>query len=136
MAQNGGPPACRFDVFRKGDTMARDYIRGVLSDNLKKLRKRRSWSQLELARRANISMNFLSDIERSRKWPYPETLQNLAAALGVEVFEFFKPKESETDFPVEEYINRFSNDMVVAVEKSVKNAVFTIARQYNQAPLR
>jgi transcriptional regulator with XRE-family HTH domain len=113
--------------------MANDYIRGVLSGNLKKLRKLRDWSQVELARRANISMNFLSDIECGRKWPYPETLQNLAAALGVEVFEFFRPKENETNPPVEEYLDQFSNDMVTAVEKSVKNAVSAIARQYSQS---
>jgi transcriptional regulator with XRE-family HTH domain len=115
--------------------MTGNYIRTVLSGNLKKLRKRRDWSQLELARRANISMTFLSDIECGRKWPYPETLQNLAGALGVEVFEFFKPTESETNPPVEEYLNRFSNDMVVAVEKSVKNAVSAIAQQYSRTPL-
>jgi transcriptional regulator with XRE-family HTH domain len=80
----------------------------------KKLRSRRDWSQTELAKRANISMNFLSEIERGRKWPYPETLQTLAEALGVEVFDFFTPKESETA-AVEAYMNRFSNDMVIAV---------------------
>jgi transcriptional regulator with XRE-family HTH domain len=76
-------------------------------------------------------MNFLSGIERGRKWPYPGTLQNLAAALEVEVFEFFRSKGEETP-DVEEYMNRFSNDMINAVEKSVKNAVFTIARQYKE----
>jgi transcriptional regulator with XRE-family HTH domain len=115
--------------------MPKNYIRAVLSGNLKKLRKRQDWSQLELAKRANISMTFLSDIECGRKWPYPETLQNLAKALGAEVFEFFKPTENETNPPVEEYINRFSNDMVVAVENSVKNAVSAIARQYSGTPL-
>jgi transcriptional regulator with XRE-family HTH domain len=112
--------------------MTRNYIRAVLSGNLKKLRKRQEWSQLELAKRANISMAFLSDIECGRKWPYPETLQNLAGALGVEVFEFFRPPENETNLPVEEYLNRFSADMVVAVEKSVKNAVSAITRQYSR----
>jgi transcriptional regulator with XRE-family HTH domain len=78
-------------------------------------------------------MNFLSEIERCHKWPYPETLQNLAAALGVEVFEFFKPEDGGPD--IETYINRFSNDMALAVEKSVRDTVFSIARQYSQMPL-
>jgi transcriptional regulator with XRE-family HTH domain len=108
-----------------------DYVRTVLSGNLKKLRSRREWSQTELAKKANISMNFLSEIERGRKWPYPETLQHLAEALEVEVFEFFKPKESETGPSIGEYINRLSNDMAVAVEKSVRDTVFNIARQYS-----
>jgi transcriptional regulator with XRE-family HTH domain len=110
--------------------MTNDYIRGVLSDNLKKLRKYREWSQTDLAEKANISMNFLSEIERGRKWPHPETLQNLAEALGVEVFEFFRPKENETTPGIEEYLNRLSTDIAVAVEKSVKDTVFNITRQY------
>jgi transcriptional regulator with XRE-family HTH domain len=77
-------------------------------------------------------MNFLSEIERCRKWPYPETLQNLAEALGVEVFEFFRPRDNETNTEIEAYINRLSNDMAVAVEKSIKDTVFNFARQYSQ----
>jgi transcriptional regulator with XRE-family HTH domain len=109
--------------------MPKEYIRTVLSGNLKKLRKGREWSQAELAKEANISTNFLSDIECGRKWPYPETLQNLAEALGVEVFEFFRPEDSENP-TIEEYINRFSTDTAIIVEKSIKNALFNIKRQY------
>jgi transcriptional regulator with XRE-family HTH domain len=105
--------------------MAKDYIRVVLSGNLRKLRKYREWSQTELAKKANISMNFLSEIERGRKWPYPETLQNLAEALGVEVFDFFNTKEDETSAPnIEEYLDRLSTNIAAAVEKSVKDTVF------------
>jgi transcriptional regulator with XRE-family HTH domain len=110
--------------------MAKDYIRAVLSGNLKKLRKYREWSQTELAKKANISMNFLSEIECGHKWPYPETLQSLAEALGVEVLEFFRPKENETMPGIEEHLNRLSTDIAVAVEKSVKDTVFNITRQY------
>jgi transcriptional regulator with XRE-family HTH domain len=110
--------------------MAKDYIRAVLSGNLRKLRKYREWSQTELAKKANISMNFLSEIERGRKWPYPETLQNLAEALGVEVFDFFKTREDETVPAIEDYLNRLSTDITVAVRKSVKDTIFNISRQY------
>jgi transcriptional regulator with XRE-family HTH domain len=108
--------------------MTGNYVRAVLSGNLKKLRKHREWSQTELAKKADISMNFLSEIECCRKWPYPETLQNLAAALGVEVFEFFKTQEDEADTPdIEEYLTRLSTNMAAAVEKSVKDTVFNTA---------
>jgi transcriptional regulator with XRE-family HTH domain len=113
--------------------MTGEYVRAALSSNIRKLRNRRDWTQTELAKRANISMNFLSEIERCHKWPYPETLQNLAEALGVEVFEFFKPEDGGPD--IETYINQFSNDMALAVEKSVRDTVFSIARQYSQTPL-
>jgi transcriptional regulator with XRE-family HTH domain len=109
--------------------MVKDYIRVILSGNLRKLRKHREWSQTELAKKANISMNFLSEIECCRKWPYPETLQNLAEALGVEVFDFFKTKEDETTpgTPnIEEYLNRLSTNIAAAVEKSVKDTITSL----------
>jgi transcriptional regulator with XRE-family HTH domain len=112
--------------------MTGDYVRSILSGNLKKLRNRREWSQTELAKKANISINFLSEIERGLKWPYPKTLQNLALALGVEVFEFFKPADSEP--AIEDYMNRFSTDTVIALEKSVKNTLFNIKQQYGGNP--
>jgi transcriptional regulator with XRE-family HTH domain len=115
--------------------MTGDYVRAVLSGNIRKLRNRREWPQAELAKRANISRNFLSEIERGRKWPYPETLQNLAEAFGVEVFEFFKPEESGPVPEIEAYISRLSNQMALAVEESVRDTVFSIARQYSQTPL-
>jgi transcriptional regulator with XRE-family HTH domain len=118
-------------LYWEWNTMTEEYVRSVLSGNLRKLRNRRKWSQTELAQKANISMNFLSGIERGRKWPYPKTLQNLAVALEVDVFEFFRPKEEETP-DIEEYMNRFSNDMVIAVEKSVKNTVSTVTQQYRK----
>jgi transcriptional regulator with XRE-family HTH domain len=108
--------------------MTGNYVRTVLSGNLRKLRKYRAWSQTELAKKANISMNFLSEIERGRKWPYPETLQNLAEALGVEVFDFFKTREDETAPGIEEYLDRLSTNIAAAVEKSVKDTVFNTAR--------
>jgi transcriptional regulator with XRE-family HTH domain len=112
--------------------MTRDYVRTVLSDNLKKLRTHRELSQTELAKEANISTNFLSEIERGIKWPYPKTLQNLAEALGVEVYEFFRPINAE-NLNIEEYINQFSTDTAIIVKKSIKDAFFNIKRQYNKS---
>jgi transcriptional regulator with XRE-family HTH domain len=116
--------------------MTRDHVRTVLSDNIKKLRNRREWTQQELAKKANISMNFLSEIERGRKWPYPETLQSLAEALNVEIFEFFIPKKIEAPSAIEAYMNRFSTDMAIALEKSVQNTLFSIKQKYGQASLQ
>jgi transcriptional regulator with XRE-family HTH domain len=110
--------------------MADRQIRFILGANLKKLRGRREWSQLELAEKANISMNFLSEIERELKWPYPETLQNLAKALGVDVYELFKP-EGKASPDIEEYLNRFSNDVVIAVHESVKKSLDNVKKQYS-----
>ena len=47
-------------------------------------RKRRGWSQAELARRANLNANTVCLIENRRFVPYPQQLFKLARALGVE----------------------------------------------------
>jgi transcriptional regulator with XRE-family HTH domain len=118
-------PACLIET----ENMGKNQIRAILSVNLRKLRNRREWSQMELAEKANISMNFLSEIERGIKWPYPETLQNLANALGVEVFELFKPDENSGPNQAEQ-MNRFSNDVLIAVGDAVLKSLNNVKNQY------
>ena len=109
--------------------MAGEQIRAVLGANLKKWRKRRNWSQMKLAEEADISMNFLSEIERGVKWPFPETLHNLALALNVEVFELFK-KDSDKDSSLGKHMGRFSDDIAIAIEQAVKKAILQVKKQY------
>ena len=47
------------------------------------------WTQEELAERAHISVSFLSMIERGERVPHLETLDALAAGLGVSLAELF-----------------------------------------------
>lgn len=66
-----------------------EKIRLLLAKNIKRLRDQKQLSQEELAARAEISIPFLSSIERGKKWPYPETLGKLADSLEVSVNELF-----------------------------------------------
>jgi transcriptional regulator with XRE-family HTH domain len=75
--------------------MERKELRGILSRNLKAFRSLRAMSQADLAEKAGISIIFLSDIERSNKWPSMDTLADIADALKVEVYELLKPEEKE-----------------------------------------
>ena len=73
----------------------RELLR-LFSKNIRDYRARHSWSQAELAERINVSVNFLSDIENSRKWASPVTMAKLSDIFGVEVYELLKP---ENDLP-------------------------------------
>jgi transcriptional regulator with XRE-family HTH domain len=84
---------------------------------------------MELAEKANISMTFLSEIERGNKWPSSETLQKLADSLGIEVYELFRP-ENEAAPGIDTYMRRFSRDVIIAVEESVKRSLKNVQRQY------
>ena len=94
-------------------------IRAVLAGNIKTFRKRRNWSQANLAEKSGLSIVYLSDIERGNKWPYLDSLVKLSDALEVEVYELLKPEEK----PLPEkrkIIYRFSADVNAMVSKSMK----------------
>ena len=64
-------------------------IREILAQNMKLHRQKLGITQPELAERANISTNFIGMIEQKRKFPAPEMLDRIAAALEIETFELF-----------------------------------------------
>jgi transcriptional regulator with XRE-family HTH domain len=54
-----------------------------VGDKVRDLRKERGWSQQELADRAGISMQTVSNLETGRHVPGIATLSKIAGALGV-----------------------------------------------------
>ena len=101
-------------------------IRKILAQNIKSFREHRLWSQADLAANSDISIPFLSEIERGNKWPFPDTLGRIAGALNVQVHELFlkkKPSDSERDFT---YM------VVKEIMASQKTAMDRIARKYLQ----
>ena len=100
-------------------------LRAILSKNIKLYRGNHGWSQADLAEKANISITFLSNIERGVKWPYPDTLVKLAKALKVEEFELFrKNKEIIDDTAI--LVDRLVTDISVSVKESIEKTY----RQY------
>jgi len=61
--------------------------REVVGARLRRLRHRRGQTLTEVARRAGVSPQYLSEIERGRKDPSSEMLAAVAGALGVRVLE-------------------------------------------------
>jgi len=100
-----------------------DDLRRILSKNIKLLRSQRSLSQIELAEKANISIPFLSNIERQIKWPHPDTLARLAKALDVEVYALFQDKAPPLPANVQNALAKFKKDMAVSLHKTVSTAI-------------
>ena len=65
-------------------------LRAVLGKGIRFYRQQRQLSQSALAEKADISITFLSNIERGIKYPTSDTLSAIANGLGVEVFELFR----------------------------------------------
>jgi len=99
-------------------------IKTTLGKNIKFLRFRREYSQADLAEKADISITFLSNIERGLKFPKPDILSRIADTLEVEVFELFKTgsfPEGSRDF-----VNHLAEDLA----KNINSALQNVFKQY------
>jgi len=99
-------------------------IKAVLGKNIKFLRTQRDFTQAVLAEKADISIIFLSSIERGTKYPKPDILARIAEALTVEVFELFKGNLVSSDS--KETISQLSED----ITKKINAAVADVFKQY------
>jgi transcriptional regulator with XRE-family HTH domain len=57
----------------------------MIGDNIKLFRKKAKMTQMELAKKANISRSYLADVERNRYNPSFDTLKAIASALNVPI---------------------------------------------------
>jgi len=71
--------------------MTENELRAIFCKNIKDFRVRNNWSQVVLAQKAGVSVNFINDIEAGKKWASPVTMIKIADALDVYVYELLKP---------------------------------------------
>ena len=104
--------------------METQEIKNILGRNIKYFRFHKQLSQSELAEKADISITFLSNIERGKMFPKVETLSRLTKSLNVSVSELFRddlvPKDNK------EMMKRLSEDMT----KNVNLAMTEVFKQY------
>ena len=67
----------------------------TFADNVRRLRHERFLSQRELAEKAGVTRITIARIEAGDYIPYPRTIRQLAAALGVLPAELIPPAELE-----------------------------------------
>ena len=73
-------------------------VKELLALNIKALRKRCNFSQEKLAEVTSLSSQSISDIEGCRTWVGDKTLENLAKALNVDIYQLFIPiNENESN---------------------------------------
>jgi transcriptional regulator with XRE-family HTH domain len=110
---------------RKPEEINRNPIRTIIySPNIKLLRARRGLSQADLSEKADISIPFLSNIERGIKYPQPDMLSKIANTLGVEVNELFITDLKSSDS--KELLNHMSED----ITKNINLAIAEVIKRY------
>ncbi len=62
----------------------------ILADNMRRLRAAKGFSQETLAFECDLHRTYISGIERRVRNPTIGTLEKIAAALGVEVWQLLK----------------------------------------------
>ena len=88
------------------------FIKNLFSRNLKRLRNLAKLSQVNLAAEADLTHNFINDIESGKKWISAETLEKLAIALKAEPYQFFISESKWNDRGAEIfslYLDDFQN---------------------------
>jgi transcriptional regulator with XRE-family HTH domain len=93
-----------------------EYIRLLVSKNLKRLRNVQNVSQLGLAIHAGLTHNFVNDIENGKKGISFKTIAKLSVALGVEPHQFFLPDNMQDD-----RLYLYVSDINDSLQKMVKD---------------
>ena len=113
-------------------------IKNTLVKNIKLIRSHRQYSQAVLAEKADISITFLSNIERGLKYPKPMVLGQIADSLGVEVYELFKTNSVPNFTPIivnynkKKLLDRLSKVMTRKVNLAVNNAIEGVLKNFKK----
>jgi transcriptional regulator with XRE-family HTH domain len=105
--------------------MTEKELHKIFSENIKKYRNNANWSQVALAKKAGVSINFINDIESGKKWASPVTLIKLANAFNVQAYELLKPPGLFPD-NLSSLIKKYTDNVHTAIEDTrtvfLKNA--------------
>jgi transcriptional regulator with XRE-family HTH domain len=99
-------------------------IKDTLGKNIKIFQARRGLPQADLAEKADISIPFLSNIERGIKYPQPDMLAKIANFLGIEVNELYTVNLISVESS--DILNHLSEDMT----KNVNIAMSEVFKRY------
>ena len=93
-------------------------LRTLLAYNIKERRRILGISQAHLAEKVSTSTNYIGQIEQKNKFPSPEMLERIAAALEIDSPQLFS-MESFSD----EAIKRVQEGILLDLSKAITLAV-------------
>jgi transcriptional regulator with XRE-family HTH domain len=96
--------------------MTEKELHAIFSANIKKQRGYHHLSQIQLAKKAEVSVNFINDLEMGKKWASPATMLKIAAVFKIEVYELLKPPGLFPD-NFDSIVKKYATDMHAAVDR-------------------
>lgn len=88
------------------------YERIILGLKIRQLRQDLDLNFEDLSRKSNISVSYLNEIEKAKKYPQPQNLQKLADALGVSTQFLTSPELSKQYGPLGDLLqSNFLNEL-------------------------
>jgi transcriptional regulator with XRE-family HTH domain len=96
-------------------------VRYLVGMNVRRLRLLQNLSQLDLAVNADLTHNFINDLENGKKGISCRSLAKLSTALRAEPFQFFLPP-SASDHGMSVYVRDFNDNL--------QKMVGELSRQY------
>jgi transcriptional regulator with XRE-family HTH domain len=93
-------------------------LRTLLANNIKEKRRILALSQAELAEKVSTSAHYISQIELQNKFPTPEMLERIAAALGIDSPQLFS-MSSFSDEAIKRFQEAVKTDMETALAEAI-----------------
>jgi transcriptional regulator with XRE-family HTH domain len=97
--------------------MTEKELREIFSKNIKEFRSNLHWSQVALAQKAGVSVNFINDIELGKKWASPTTMIKFANVFNIQVYELLRPPNLFPD-NLNSIIKKYTDDIHTALENT------------------
>jgi transcriptional regulator with XRE-family HTH domain len=91
---------------------------------MKEYRRKRGFSQAKLAETADTSTHYIAMIELKRKFPSPEMLERIAAALEIDTPELFSMPPSAAGA-----LRRLHEEVLWDMEKTLDEAVNRVVKK-------
>lgn len=105
------------------------YLKKTLARNLRTFRQAKKITQDQLEELSGISRYTISDIENCLTWPKDETLEKLAASLGIKPTDFFNDSSNPgKDISVREEV---FNQVKSTIKATLNNAIDDLTITYN-----